>query len=64
MKEKIMVILEYGVICEVGHLNLKWRAVVRELVWLEKLQGLGENNFEISETETEKGEAEEEDKSY
>lgn len=31
--------LERGGICEVGHLRLKGRLVVEELIWLKKLQG-------------------------
>lgn len=58
-----MVILEYGIICEIEHPYLKGRPV-RELLWLKNLHGLEENNFGIWETETEKEEAEEKDKSY
>ena len=56
LKQRRMVILVLGVICEIGHLYLKGRPVPGELMQLRKFQGLGENDFTIWETGIEKGE--------
>ena len=56
LKQRRMVILVRGVICEIGHLYLKGRPVPGELMQLRKFQGLGENDFRIWETGIEKGE--------